>query len=219
MPKDIIPSQRGLDIDKTVDPDATVAMPDKKATLITELPKDPIPTPPLVIPDIKASTTPPLWKDGDPIVIAKVIDSGPGWLSVFDTKGNKFKFSGGTISWRNNNPGNIVYGPFAAENGAINHDYKRFSVFPTYEDGQKAQKKLLFDPSSVYYKLSIVDAIRRYAPASDGNNPKEYANFVARKVGIERTTPLYKLTDAQQDAMLAAMQKLEGFKPGKIEKQ
>jgi hypothetical protein len=207
MPKDIIPSTRGLDIEL------------QAGNTAIEISTPPEPTKPEPVAAKPVPSPEPAWKEGDAIVIAKVIDSGPGWLSVFDTKGNKFKFSGGTISWRNNNPGNIVYGSFAAENGAVNRDYKHFSVFPTYEDGQKAQKKLLFATDSVYYKLSIVDAIRRYAPADDGNNPKEYANFVSKKIGIDRTTPLYKLTDAQQDAMIAAMQQLEGFKQGKIEKQ
>lgn len=215
--KDIIPSTRGLQVEL----DATVEVPHELVPtpkpLITELPKEPVK--PLVTTDNKPTTSaPPVWKDGDPIVISKVLDSGPGWLKVQATVG-AFTISGGTISWRNNNPGNIEYGSFADQCGAVDKDYKGFAVFPTYEDGQNAQKTLLFGTQSVYYNLSLLDAIRRYAPGSDGNNPKEYANFVSRKAGIDRDTPLYKLTPDQQDALVLAMRQMEGFKIGKIEKQ
>jgi len=201
--KDIIPSTRGLDIELTAG----------NTVIEVTTPK------PVVAPEVKPTPPPPpVWKEGDPVVAAKVLGSGPGWLEIIDSKGNKFKIHGGTISWRNNNPGNIVYGSFAAANKAVDKDYKHFAVFPTYEDGHNAQKELLFSPDSVYYKLSLLDAVRRYAPPDDGNNPKEYANFVSRKSGIDKDTPLYKLTSDQQDAMILAMRQMEGWQKGTIDK-
>jgi hypothetical protein len=41
---------------------------------------------------------------------------------------------------RNNNPGNIEYGPFAKEHGAIGTD-GRFAIFPDEETGFRAMKK------------------------------------------------------------------------------
>ena len=50
--------------------------------------------------------------------------------------------SGGDRNWRNNNPGNIEYGPFAMKYGATGSD-GRFAIFPTEEQGRMAQDALL----------------------------------------------------------------------------
>src|SRR5579872_6910539 len=57
-----------------------------------------------------------------------------------------------TRSWRNNNPGNLKYTPFARDNGAIGAAGQppnakptdlKFAVFPDYETGKNAQAKRL----------------------------------------------------------------------------
>jgi len=209
--KDIIPSTRGLDIELEV-ANTKIEVSTTKSPIDT-----PAPVAKPVEPPKPIAPIPTMWKEGDPVRISKILDSGPGWLKVSSEHGS-FKLHGGTISWRNNNPGNIVYGTFAAANKSVGKDYKHFAVFPTYEDGHNAQKELLFSPDSVYYNLSLLDAVRRYAPSDDGNNPKEYANFVSRKAGVDKDTPLYKLTSDQQDAVILAMRQMEGFKQGTIEK-
>ncbi len=47
--------------------------------------------------------------------------------------------SGGSRSWRNNNPGNIEYGPFARSMGATGTD-GRFAKFPSYEAGRRRKR-------------------------------------------------------------------------------
>src|ERR1700722_2973672 len=54
-----------------------------------------------------------------------------------------------SVSWRNNNPGNLLIGDFARRNGAIgwagcikDTNYK-FAVFPDYATGRQAQAKRL----------------------------------------------------------------------------
>ncbi len=120
---------------------------------------------------------------------------------------------GGTRSWRNNNPGNLKYGKFAAGMGATGRDDKGFAVFPSYEAGRKAQEQLLFG-SDAYRNLSIADAIRKYAPGSDGNDPAGYAAQMARAAGVGVGTRLSDLTPDQRRKFLDAQQAKEGWKVG-----
>ena len=119
----------------------------------------------------------------------------------------------GSRSWRNNNPGNLKDGPFARAHGAVGVDDKGFARFPSYDAGRKAQESLLFDDPR-YKGLSIKDAIAKYAPAGDGNNPAGYAAQVAQAAGVGADTPLSSLTPEQRGRFLDAQQRKEGWIPG-----
>ena len=177
----------------------------------------------------KSVSTPDLTKDvevikkapnlPDELFVTSVISAEKGVSKLKMSDGNTYLLTGGTLSWRNNNPGNIKYGNFAQEQGAVGEGHQNMAVFKSYDSGKKAQKVLLFGPDSKYTKLTLVDAIARYAPSSDNNNnPKEYANYVAKNAKINKTTVLNKLTDTQQDDMIEVMCKMEGFKPGTIKR-
>lgn len=119
----------------------------------------------------------------------------------------------GSRSFRNNNPGNIKFGDFARRMGATGADDKGFAVFPSYETGRKAQSSLLFD-SNAYKNLSIQDAIARWAPGSDGNDPAGYAAQMAKAAGVGVGTRLSDLTTDQRERFLDAQQRKEGWIPG-----
>ncbi|SDO51780.1 hypothetical protein SAMN05216360_12527 [Methylobacterium phyllostachyos] len=119
----------------------------------------------------------------------------------------------GSRSWRNNNPGNLKDGPFARAHGAVGVDDKGFARFPSYDAGRKAQESLLFDDPR-YKRLSIKDAIAKYAPAGDGNDPTGYAAQVARAAGVGVDAPLSSLTPEQRGRFLDAQQRKEGWIPG-----
>lgn len=121
--------------------------------------------------------------------------------------------SGGTRSWRNRNPGNLKDGPFARRMGAIGRDAGGFAVFPDEATGRKAQAALLFD-NDRYKNLSIRDAIARYAPGSDGNDPASYAAQMARAAGVGVDTRLSDLTPAQREKFLDAQRDKEGWRAG-----
>ena len=140
----------------------------------------------------------------------KVIDAGKGWTQVEGPNGTVKRI--GARNWRNNNPGNIEYGDFAKKLGAIGTD-GRFAVFPTYEQGRKAKESLLFENPN-YKDKTIAAAISRYAPPSE-NNTNAYISSVANAVGVSSDTPLSALTPQQRIAMMDAMQKVEGFRPGR----
>lgn len=149
-------------------------------------------------------------EDGLGSPLGSVASAGKGFTDV--KVGDKTVRRQGSRAWRNNNPGNIEYGAFARSKGAIGSD-GRFAVFDTYESGRKAKEALLFESSS-YKDRTIAQAIARYAPPSE-NDTQSYARAVARAVGVLPTTKLSELSATERTLMLDAMEKVEGFKPGK----
>jgi len=141
--------------------------------------------------------------------------------------GLDYKLTKGTLAWRNNNPGNLKYGEFARDFGALGIGGGGHAVFATFADGAAAQKALLFSDegnpkTGTYYDLSIRDAIAKYAPVDDPNpiaknDPPAYAAYVAEEAGVSVDTILKDLSDSQQDALLKAMRFFEGWKAGTIE--
>ena len=120
--------------------------------------------------------------------------------------------SGGDRNWRNNNPGNIEYGPFAMKYGAIGSD-GRFAIFPTEEQGRMAQDALL--KSKNYANLSLSYAIKRYAHSNE-NDPKSYANQIMKATGIDTSKTYASLSPEEQGKVLDAMKKIEGGRVGVI---
>ena len=120
--------------------------------------------------------------------------------------------TGGDRNWRNNNPGNIEYGAFAIKYGAIGTD-GRFAIFPTEEQGRIAQDALL--KSRNYAKLSLADAVKRYAPSNE-NDPKSYANQIMKSTGIDTSRTYASLTPEEQSKVLDAMKRIEGGRAGTV---
>jgi uncharacterized protein (TIGR02594 family) len=132
--------------------------------------------------------------------------------------------TGGTIAWRFNNPGNLrptdslkpILGAIGVGTTAGNGS---FLIFASYEEG-RAQKKALirrkFNNRTIYTMLAGVPdrkgkLVEGYAPASDNNNPQEYAQAISDHTGLPTTTKLSDISDAQLESVLDAMEKKEGF--------
>ena len=149
---------------------------------------------------------------GDPN--ASVINKNLG------TNYGTYKKVGGSISWRNNNPGNVTYGEIAKRYGAIGYtidkDKNKQSVFPTMAQGETARRDLLFNPRYKYHDKSIRWTVEKYAPRAGGGNPDAYAAAITKALGLPETTILSSLTRAQQDTMLEAMKKMEYFREGAV---
>lgn len=141
----------------------------------------------------------------------EVIDAGNGWTQVRDAEGNVFKLEGAR-NWRNNNPGNLEYGEFAKSLGAVGSD-GRFAVFPSYEAGRQAKERLIFASPS-YRDLTLEQAISRYAPPNE-NNTRSYINQVAAAAGVPASTPMNQIPSTVRGNILNAMERVEGFKPGR----
>ena len=119
---------------------------------------------------------------------------------------------GGTRSWRNNNPGNLEYNENTKKMGAIGTD-GRFAIFPDYETGRNAKEGLIFGGKN-YRNLNLTEAIERYAPPSE-NNTAAYQKAVLDAVG-NLNKKMSEYSPAERSAILDAMQKVEGYKPGVI---
>lgn len=148
----------------------------------------------------------------DAKAIKTVVNAGSGFTDVQTVDGDLVRRQGAR-NWRNNNPGNLEYGPFARSKGAVGTD-GRFAVFPTLEAGMKAKEDLVFGRN--YINLSIKDAISKYAPESDNNNVVSYVNNIVQATGASQDTILKDLNPTQRKAMLDAISRVEGFKPGQV---
>lgn len=142
--------------------------------------------------------------DGAGAAQAQPGDVVNGWV-VYETEARR----GGSLAWRNNNPGNIRNGSFAESHGAYaGKSSSGFAVFPTYEQGAAAIVELLKTPT--YSGKTIAKAISTYAPSSDNNDPVAYAAHVERATGLQADTVMNTLTDDQLAAVAKAIEKQEG---------
>ena len=123
--------------------------------------------------------------------------------------------SGGSRSWRNNNPGNMIQadgdGSIGSAGGSEKHP---FAVFPSEKAGTDAAVANL--RTSKYQALTIADAIKTWAPSADGNDPVHYANTIATWTGIAATTKISSLTETQLGSVVGAIQRFEGWTPGTV---
>jgi RHS repeat-associated protein len=125
--------------------------------------------------------------------------------------------SGGSRSWRNNNPGNLRNYDFSKRHGSIGEAGSKatgdFAVFPDVQTGQAARAALLRLPK--YGALSLTDAIKAYAPSNE-NDVEAYIASLERQTGISRDAVLGQLSDARMHELLTAMQRHEGFEEGQV---
>ncbi len=142
----------------------------------------------------------------------KAIELSKSKVQYWDEKGSIVIFEGGNRTWRNQNPGNIGAGPWSREHGAIGKA-GGFAVFPNYEIGRAAIFELL--KRNDFYKLSIWDAIPRYAP-SEENDVAWYRNLVKQITKFDLKRKIKDLSPKELEALVDAIERAEGkFKPGK----
>lgn len=95
---------------------------------------------------------------------------------------------------RNNNPGNIEYGPFARGQGATGPEQGnggRFAFFADAQQGLNAIAALLRGKSYGGAGIdSVGGIINKYAPGSDHNDTAAYITTVAKKLGVEQNAHL-----------------------------
>jgi len=109
---------------------------------------------------------------GDLSTVAAAIQQIEGWAP-------------GTRSYRNNNPGNLMY---AGQPGATGQDPQGFAIFPDYQTGLTALDNQITLDASRGQTISQFTSI--YAPASDGNNPTSYAAQIASAAGLSPSDSL-----------------------------
>lgn len=103
---------------------------------------------------------------GDLSTVAATIQQIEGWFP-------------GSVSYRNNNPGNLKY---AGQPGATGADSNGFAIFPDYATGLQALDNQITLNASRGQTIAQFTSI--YAPASDNNNPTSYAAQIASAAGL-----------------------------------
>ena len=127
---------------------------------------------------------------------------------------------GGSAAWRNNNPGNLNYGPYAKKHGAIGQDKSGFAIFPSPEVGTQAQADLW--KTKKYQGMTVLDAMKSYAPKDDPrdpkhlNNPEAYAKTVSDALDVKPDVKVSDLTDAQLKTLVQSAQGVEVQKVGTV---
>lgn len=119
---------------------------------------------------------------------------------------------GGSLAWRNNNPGNIIYGSFARENGAMAKGTRSFAVFPDAESGRAALVALL--KTDKYNNLTISRAIEKYAPPKE-NDVELYRRKLRKMTGLNLNIKICDLDTAQLERVTDAICVIEGWTVGK----
>ena len=118
--------------------------------------------------------------------------------------------SGGSRSWRNNNPGNIRNGAqLQGEIGAAAH----FAVFNDEAAGQAGIVELL--GRAGYQALTVAGAIARWAPPNE-NDTASYQQWVQNVTGMNGQTQMNTLNVAQLQSMANAIRGIEGWTPGMV---
>lgn len=98
----------------------------------------------------------------------------------------------GSRSWRNNNPGNARYSSvgYLPIYGKVGRDKNNFAIFSDYITGWLYLSNLVKDKIKKNPTWNFYQFFSNYAPDSDGNNSKQYAEVVAKKVGVSPNTVL-----------------------------
>lgn len=143
-----------------------------------------------------------------------VLEARDFYLRISKSNGSIEVRTGGSRSWRLNNPCTILHGKFAVTNGAIGRADK-FAVFESYDDGRKACYELLFDSDHGYKDKSIQDAIKRFAPANEGFKTLDYIKAV-RVLNVPMTTKMSDLSEAKRNKLIDILMDVEDFIPGKV---
>ncbi|MGI5568533.1 lytic transglycosylase catalytic [Escherichia coli] len=141
------------------------------------------------------------WLHGGP---GKVIRQGQSNGVVHGSNVQPDIPGGGTLADRNNNPGNIR--PMSG---------KGFRFFESALEGWEAMKNQLmryFTGKTTGRALqTIQDIVSTWAPAGDNNDPKKYAQDVAKWMGVSPNAIL-NLTDPQtMGALMQSMARKEGY--------
>ncbi len=104
--------------------------------------------------------------------------------------------TGGTVAWITRNPGNIrlgeKYGAYKGKKLTVNK-VGSYAIFPDAGTGLMAIVKILRG----YGRVTLRQAIEKYAPRSDGNDPVAYTAAVVRGTKYKETDLLTAMSDEQ----------------------
>jgi len=112
--------------------------------------------------------------------------------------------TGGSIGWRYNNPGKLLYDNFAKTHKAIGQD-GTLAIFASYDDGMAALESYLFESDFGYKDKTVEEAIKKYAPSKDGYNDTRYLAYVLAHTKVKAKTVLSTMTVDDRADFLTAL--------------
>ena len=123
-------------------------------------------------------------------------------------------FSGGSASWRTNNPGNLIAGNFSTRQGAIGSYYTglaTLAIFLTFPIGLAAQEALI---EANHMSYTIDGFVRRYASEKFGKDVPAYQSYLRSWMSSPGSAPLSSFSAGQLNRFMAGVRHHEGFQPG-----
>jgi len=161
-------------------------------------------------------------------VVEVEADRGNLAVTYTDKDGNVIVKQGGNKAWRTNNPGNLSFSSLekAREAGAIgiweDSEGHKFGIFPSEQAGEKALREKLkerrFSYRSDGSKRNIADMIEEvYAPSSDNNDSRGYAEFLRSQYGVDvHNKSVEDLSNDDFDRLVHGIAAREGNKQGQL---
>lgn len=139
-------------------------------------------------------------------------ENGPGNAVIYyDDSGKLWLFEGGTRTWRNQNPGNMVVGKYSRKNGMIGKA-GGFAVFPDYSSGHLALLDLLINE---YGNFDLVQLMEKFAPPHE-NKTKKYVKFITKQTGVKESVKIQNYSKSEFKKLWVAIEKFEGWTVGTI---
>ncbi len=123
----------------------------------------------------------------------------------FDGAGNKYVATGGSLSWRTNNPGLVrSHCHFVSQYRGIGH-YGPYAIFPNPQKGHEALTAWLH--SKKYYTSNLKTIAEHYQP----NAVEKFVGQLSSLTSISPTTKVYSLNKIEFERLLLAIEKLCGY--------
>lgn len=133
-------------------------------------------------------------------------------VQYFDEKGNMSIRSGGTRTWRCNNPGALLKSAYSTGKdrhaiGIAGYGGYVYAVYPDYETGHEALVVML--RGSRYRNLTILEASLRYVQEDPNHGPK-----IAKMSNLDPNRKISSLSDEEFDRYWKAIEKNERWDIG-----
>lgn len=121
-----------------------------------------------------------------PVVLPISIDTMQK-LYVFCGAIRDYEGGPGDANYLNNNPGNCRYNPdgYLPKYEPVTESPAGFAVFPNYVTGWNYLEAMITGRIHAHPNWTLLQFMENYAPSSDDNNPTLYAQFIARRLGVD----------------------------------
>jgi|ERR1700722_15866708 len=134
-------------------------------------------------------------------------------VRYFDEQGNLTIRSGGTRSWRCNNPGNLHKSAYSISKkrraiGSAGDSKDEYAVYPDYETGHEALIVML--KGGIYSPLTLRAAMKRY----DERNPT-YIDEIVKITGLDPERTIKSLNPKEFESFWKAIEFVEKWIVGK----